>query len=113
MIARGQYAIGPEVEYFWYQARGSWAVHRIPDPRDGDPVRYAIRARIAEELELAFNWRLSLGMSRDKSKHIYRETLDDVLPPFTPEVAPSWARQVPRIDMELIAHLPGDFLEGD
>ena len=50
-------------------------------------------------------------MRRNKSKHIYRKTLDDVLPPFTPEVAPSWTMKVPRIDPEFIAHLPGDFLD--
>lgn len=110
MVAREYYAIAPEVEYFWYQTRGSWADHRIPDPCDGDRVRYAIFASIAEELELAFNWRLSIETRRDKSKHVYRKTLD-VLPLFRPEAAPSWTEKVPRIDPELIAHLPGDFLD--
>ncbi|KAI9925073.1 hypothetical protein MW887_006481 [Aspergillus wentii] len=111
MTAREYYAIGPEVEYFWYQARRSWAVHRIPDPRDPDPVRYAILACIAEELAKAFNWRLSLGMRRDRSKHIYRKTLEDALPPFAPETAPVWTKAVSAIDTELIADLPNDVLD--
>lgn len=108
MVAREYYAIGPEVEYFWYQSRRAWAVHRIPDPRDRDPVRYAILACIAEELARAFNWRMSLGMRRDKHQHIYRKTFEDQLPPFTPEDAPAWTRNVPAFDVGLIADLPDD-----
>ncbi|KAE8346432.1 hypothetical protein BDV24DRAFT_158667 [Aspergillus arachidicola] len=70
MAAGEYYAIPPEVEYFWYQR--SWILCRVPDPRDPDPVRYAILASIIEELAKTFNWRLSLGMRRDKRKHIYR-----------------------------------------
>lgn len=111
MVAREYYAIGPEVEYFWYQNRQSWAIQRLADPCDEDPVRYALLACIAEELARAFNWRLGLGMRRDKSKHVYRKTLDEELPPFTPETAPSWTKTVPAFDVELIADLPGDFLD--
>ncbi|OJJ50432.1 hypothetical protein ASPZODRAFT_2118010 [Penicilliopsis zonata CBS 506.65] len=110
MAAREYVAIGPEVEYFWYQARHSWSVHCIPDPCDHDPIRYAILACIAEELADAFNWRLSQGLRRD-GKHIYRETLDDVLPNYTPETAPSWTRKVPPIDVNLIEGLPDDVLD--
>lgn len=111
LVAREYYAIGPEVEYFWYQARRPWDLHRIPDPCDRDPVRYAILACIAEELAKAFNWRLSLGMRREKSKHIYPEMYGDIPPPFTPVVPPVWTKGVPAIDTELIADLPGDFLD--
>lgn len=111
MAAREHFAIGPEVEYFWYQSRRSWALHRIPEPHDRDPVRSAILACIAEELAEAFNWRLSLGMRRDKNKHIYRKTLDEALPPYTPETAPVWTKRVPAIDVEMIANLPGDALD--
>ncbi|GLI74355.1 hypothetical protein PoHVEF18_002592 [Penicillium ochrochloron] len=111
VVAREFYAIGSEVEYFWYQSREAWAAHRIPDPHDVDPVRYAILACIAEELARAFNWRMSLGMRRDKSKHIYRKTFEDPLPPFTPETAPSWTRWVAPIDVDALANLPTDFLD--
>lgn len=111
VVAREFYAIGSEVEYFWYQPRKNWAVHRIPDPQDSDPVRYAILACIAEELALAFNWRMSLGMRRDKNKHIYRKTFEDCLPSFVPEMAPDWAKVVAPIDVELLHEFPSDFLD--
>ncbi|KAJ5689966.1 hypothetical protein N7462_004358 [Penicillium macrosclerotiorum] len=112
MAAREFYAIGAEVEYFWYQSRGSWAAHHIPDPHDRDPVRYAILACIAEELARSFNWRMRIGMRRDKSKHIFRKTFDDPLPPFTPETPPGWTRKVPAIDIQLISDLPPELLDG-
>lgn len=104
MAAGEYYAIGPEVEYSWYQR--SWILCRVPDPRDPDPVRYAILASIAEELAKAFNWRLSLGMRSDKRKHIYCKTLEDVLPPYTPETVPSWTERIRPIDVERVADLP-------
>ncbi|KAJ5098735.1 hypothetical protein N7532_005736 [Penicillium argentinense] len=108
IVAREFYAIGPEVEYFFYQSRRSWAIHRIPDPEDHDPVRYAILACIAEELALAFNWRMGLGMRRDKTKHIYRKTFDDLLPPFVAEIAPGWTRRVGPIDVDLLEDFPAE-----
>ena len=87
MTARKYTATSAEVERFWYQVRQSWEVHRIPDPSDSNPIRYAILASIAEELAEAFNWQLWLRMWRDVIKNIYRETLDEELPPFKPEVA--------------------------
>ncbi|OQE31543.1 hypothetical protein PENSTE_c001G04672 [Penicillium steckii] len=112
LVAREFYAIGPEVEYFFYQSRRAWALHRIPDPHDRDPVRYAILSCIAEELALAFNWRMSLGMRRDKSKHIYRKSFDDLLPPFTAEVAPFWTRHAKPIDGDQLIEFPSEFLDG-
>ncbi|PGH31337.1 hypothetical protein GX50_05876 [[Emmonsia] crescens] len=111
IAAREYVVIGPEVEYFFYQKRRSWAVCRIPDPHDCDPIRYAILASIAEELAKAFNWRMSLGMCCDKRKHIYRKMLDEVLPEFPSETAPTWAMKVSAIDIEWIADLPGDILD--
>ncbi|KAK2781147.1 hypothetical protein FQN52_001794 [Onygenales sp. PD_12] len=113
LTAREYVVIGPEVEYFFYQKRRSWAVCRIPDPGDGhvDAVRYALLACIAEELAKSFNWQMSLGMRRDKQKHIRRNSFDDVLPAFEPETAPAWTTKVPAIDMEWIADLPGDALD--
>jgi hypothetical protein len=50
-------------------------------------------------------------MRRDKRKHIYRKTLDEVLPSFPPETAPARAISVPAIDIEWIADLPDDTLD--
>lgn len=88
-------------EYFWYQSRERWPLHRIPDPKDPDPVRYATLACLAEELAVAFNWRLSLGLRRD-GKHVYREKDEDPYPPFVPERPPEWTRRVPPIDRQLM-----------
>ncbi|KLJ13656.1 hypothetical protein EMPG_11419 [Blastomyces silverae] len=109
LAAREYVVIGPEVEYFFYQNRRSWAVCRIPDPGDGhlDVIRYALLACIAEELAKAFNWRMSYGMRRDKRKQIHRKSVGEVLPAFEPETVPAWATKVPPIDTEGIADLPG------
>ncbi|KAJ5677800.1 uncharacterized protein N7477_003433 [Penicillium maclennaniae] len=111
MVAREPYAIGPQVEYFFYQNERSWKVSQIPDPCDCDPVRYAILACVAEELARAFNWRMSVGMRRDKRKHIYRKTFEDLLPPFVAETAPRWTRAVPAFDPECITDLPGELVD--
>ncbi|KAE8373552.1 hypothetical protein BDV26DRAFT_285021 [Aspergillus bertholletiae] len=106
MAARQYTAIPAEVEYFWHQVRRSWAVHRIPDPNDSDPIRYAILASIAEELADAFNWRLGLELRRDITKNIYHESFDDELPPFVPDGAPCWTSSLPAVDYHLIEDLP-------
>ena len=108
LVAREHYAVGPEVEYFWYQARRPWELHRMPDPCDRDPIWYAILACIAEELAKAFNWRLSLGMRREKNKHIYPKMCGGV--PHAVHACSSTCvdqgrafKGVPAIDPELIA----------
>ncbi|KAK2811280.1 hypothetical protein FQN49_008472 [Arthroderma sp. PD_2] len=68
-MASGEYApMGRETEYFWYRG---WELNSIEDPQDSDPVRYAILASLVEELVTAFNWRLSLGMRRNRP-HTHR-----------------------------------------
>lgn len=110
-IASGEYvAMGPETEYFWYQFRKQWALHLIPDPQDPDPVRYAILACLVEELVCAFNWRLSLGMRRNRA-HVYRERDADPYPPFTPERFPDWTTNVPAIDKRMVADFPPVMLD--
>lgn len=105
--------VGTETEYFWYQNRGRWALERIADPRDPDPIRYAILASLAESLVDAFNWRLGLGMRRNK-KHIRRERDSDPYPSFMPENAPGWASSVPAIDLQLLRDtMPPHILDGD
>lgn len=85
-------------------------MHRIPDPCDSDPVRYAILACIAEELAKAFNWRLGIGLRHD-GNHIIRESMNDELPAFPPETAPPWARNVPVLDFDSINGLPSGALD--
>ena len=45
--------------YFWRQA--GW---RIPDPKDPNPLRYAILASLAESMVDAYNWKISLRLRR-------------------------------------------------
>lgn len=105
-IASGNYvALGPETEYFWYQSRKRWALHLIPDPADPELVRYAVLACLVEELVCAFNWRLSLGMRRN-GEHQYRERNSDPYPQFVPERLPSWTKNVPPVDRQMVADLP-------
>ncbi|KNG82569.1 hypothetical protein ANOM_009940 [Aspergillus nomiae NRRL 13137] len=106
MAARQYPALPSEVEYFWGQVRQSWTICCIPDPDDRDPIRYAILASTAEELADAFNWRLGLGLRRDRAKNIYRNTLDDELPPCESEIAPDWTQNGPAIDYHWIRNLP-------
>ncbi|KAJ5915762.1 hypothetical protein N7454_010903 [Penicillium verhagenii] len=69
--------MGWEIQYFF--KRPHWKLQSIPDPKDPDPLRYAIVASIVEELYDAVNWRLSLGLRRN-GKHIYREEDGDPWP---------------------------------
>ena len=91
--------MGWETEYFFYQR--NWKLQDIPDPKDPDPLRYAIVASIVEELHEAVNWRLSLGLRRNEI-HVYREKDGDPWPPFTPEELPGWTKNVAPIDKDLL-----------
>lgn len=88
--------LGSETEYFWYQSTEKWSLSSIPNPKDSDPIRYAIVACIVEELVRAFNWRLALGMRRN-GEHIRRKNEGDPYPPYTHDVGPDWTSSVPPI----------------
>lgn len=49
-----------ETEYLFF--RPDCKLKDIPDPKDPDPLRYAVIASVAEELHEAVNWRLSVGL---------------------------------------------------
>ena len=91
--------MGSETEYFFYQT--GWRLRDIPDPKDPDPIRYAVVACILEELHKAVNWRLSLGLRRN-GEHVYRERDGDPWPAFVPEDLPGWTESVLPIDKELL-----------
>lgn len=59
--------MGYECEYFFFHNEQSWRLSQILDPQDAGPIRYAILASMVEALVDAFNWRLQLGLRRDKS----------------------------------------------
>ncbi|PLB54913.1 hypothetical protein P170DRAFT_470348 [Aspergillus steynii IBT 23096] len=103
--------MGWETEYFFF--RRDWKLKDIPDPNDPDPLRYAIIASIVEELHEAVNWRLSLGLRRNK-EHVYREEDGDPWPPFTPEELPLWTEKVPPIDKDLLSvSVPPESLDSE
>ncbi|KDE80669.1 hypothetical protein AO1008_07119 [Aspergillus oryzae 100-8] len=103
-------ALGPETEYFWYQR--NWSLQGIRDPQDADPVRYAILACLVEELVVAFNWRLSLGLRRDRN-HIMRETGKDSLPPYAPLSGPIWTSSVLAISPKDLDRFPPEYVSDD
>lgn len=94
-------AIGSETQYFWRRPEAHWALEGIPDPRDPDPVRYAVLASLMEAMVDAFNWRLELGLRRGGKRWVERD--DDGTPaPFVPEVMPAWAGRVPALEDGLV-----------
>ncbi|KAJ5730755.1 uncharacterized protein N7483_005263 [Penicillium malachiteum] len=91
--------MGYETEYFFFHS--DWRLRDIPDPKDPDPVRYAVVACIVEELQESLNWKLSLGLRRH-GEQIIRERNEDPYPEFVPEELPAWTKNVPAIDKELL-----------
>ncbi|KAK2801313.1 hypothetical protein FQN51_005413 [Onygenales sp. PD_10] len=112
MFALVQY----EVEYFWFQSRQSWELHCIPDPKDPDPIRYAILASIVESMPEAFNFKLSIGMRRN-GKHIPPTDWDGVNNPYAPYVPvtiPSWPQHVPAVDKQYLRDvMPARMLDSE
>ena len=82
--------MGYECEYFFFHSEHSWRLSQIPDPQDPDPVRYAILASMVEALVDAFNWRLQLGLRRDKSIDESEQRTSN----FKREEAPIWTAAV-------------------
>ena len=81
-----------ETEYFYFHRdTARWALERIPEPEDKDEQRYAFVASIIEALVVAFNWRLSLGLQRDRSRLSFAE-MD--AHPIPQHCAPVWAAAV-------------------
>lgn len=73
-----------EARHFFRQH--TWDMKSIPDPKDTDPVRYAIIAALIKYLVRAFNFAIERDVPRDAS------SIGLVL-----EQAPEWTRLVPRL----------------
>lgn len=96
--------VGYETEYFFDQSGSSWQLHRIPDPCDPEPIRYAIIASVVESLEEAFNFRLSIGMRRN-GNHIPPTNYNGVenpYAPYKPVKLPAWTRHVPPVNKQYL-----------
>lgn len=66
-----------EVQYFWRQG---WRIAHVPDPQDGDPVRYALKACLLERMVQVWNFRTKL-LEEDRKR----------------EQSPKWCKTVPRV----------------
>lgn len=47
ILSGNEIAVAEEVQYFWRQG---WKLGAINDPREGDPLRYALKACLVERL---------------------------------------------------------------
>ena len=94
-----------ETEYFFFHpGPAQWSLDRIPDPKDDDVQRYAFVACVVEALVAAFNWRLSLGLQRDRSRLSLAELAAN---PPPQNFAPAWAIAVPSLPEPLnLEHTP-------
>ncbi|KAI9807058.1 MAG: hypothetical protein M1825_005775 [Sarcosagium campestre] len=89
--------MGYECEYFFFHKELRWSLERLPDPQDEDPIRYAVLASMAEALVDAFNWRLELGLRRNK----VRDESEQRRTNFIKEVAPPWTSKVGPLEKPL------------
>ncbi|KAJ7101402.1 hypothetical protein B0H15DRAFT_410811 [Mycena belliarum] len=80
---------------YWFHEQAQWRLVDIPDPRDPDPVRYAILAALAEDLVDSFNYKIKMGLRRGITfgqPWLIEGFKKDPDPPF--ETAPSWTSTV-------------------
>ena len=90
LCARDLIMMGYECEYFFFHKEPRWRLCQIADPKDDDPVRYAILASMLDALVVAFNWRLELGLRRSGRTDLSEKRATN----FTPEQAPIWVKDV-------------------
>ena len=84
-----------DYNYFYKHGSPQWLVSAMPDPHDGDPIRYAILASLVETIADAVKFRMELGIPRDR-KAI--RNWDKVIKPRPDkDSAPAWPENVPGI----------------
>lgn len=98
-----------EVMYFFYRNGPRWSIRNIPDPKDPNPIRYAILAALVETMAEAFNWRIHLGLLRDGQHVGIRPLPSEVLDQR--ELVPDWAAQLPAIDKSFVLFTPEEVEE--
>lgn len=91
------YMLQEEISHFYFHpCPDVWRVEDIPDPRDSDPLRYAIVAGIVETLAESFTWRQKGGLRRDGSI--------DFDPDAPAVLPPAWTRLVPAVPVPAVFH---------
>ncbi|KAJ3769596.1 hypothetical protein FB446DRAFT_747222 [Lentinula raphanica] len=98
-----------EATYIW--ERLDWQLEDWPDPADPDPERYTVLAGIMEGLVESFNWRLGLGICRDRHKALQKRLERRRDDPEPLEGSPSWPSQVPPSPHPIYLNLNGCSIE--
>lgn len=104
------YNLGMRMELEYICSRPSWRVHKIPDPKDPDPARYATLAATTSILVLSFNARIKIGLHRDTRPIRTEEERDrDRARKKKWETVPKWAKRVPPLKETLwLPEVEGD-----
>ncbi|KAJ3720071.1 hypothetical protein C8R42DRAFT_777160 [Lentinula raphanica] len=98
-----------EATYIW--ERLDWQLEDWPDPADPDPERYTVLAGIMEGLVESFNWRLGLGICRDRHKALQKRLERRRDEPEPLEECPSWPSQLPPSPHPIYLNLGGCSME--
>lgn len=99
-------AFGYEAQYFYSHPEPEWRLENVPDPKDPDPVRYAILAGLVEMMAVSFNDRFEIGLPRLGEGLAYsfygklqKEGREVQVPEERP---PAWAASVPPVPGPLV-----------
>lgn len=95
-----------EMQYFWDGPHALWTLEDIPDPQDSNKERYAIIASLIESLAVAFAFRRSMGLRRERDSAV--DNRADQL-----EVVPSWVANVPALDYLLVLRREDEFFHSN
>ncbi|KFY02089.1 hypothetical protein V490_00655 [Pseudogymnoascus sp. VKM F-3557] len=102
-----------EIEYFWNQDK--WAVCDIEDPKDDNPIRYAVLSCIPHLLVAAFNANVELGLPRNAPPIMTNDQIDEFRTREKKfETVPEWTRKIGPLGETLrIPHIKGGGGEGN
>lgn len=104
LCADAQNYVMLEADYFW--RRADWRIKDIPDPKDPNPLRYAMLAAIVESMAECYNYKISLGLRRGAGVLSRAQDRANIMDPNKPfEDPPSWASDVPAVE-EWTSFLP-------
>jgi len=101
------------VETGWFENNAHWAIQDIPDPKDTDPLRYAILAGLTEILCVGFNRVIATGVPRD-TPFIVRSFEELAAKPKKFESLPQWALNVASLPEKVfVPNKEGQFVVED
>ncbi|KAG7089405.1 hypothetical protein E1B28_011093 [Marasmius oreades] len=101
-----------ELEYFCC-SHPNWSISSLPDPKDPDPLRYAILAVLTKLMCDSFNRRIGLGLPRD-APAIIEDFAELEARPKVYEEPPEWAKRVQALPEKVfIPNVEGKKLDED